>query len=55
MVLFERFASVEAIASRSSYKALDRVFKEHCEVSTTRGMKLREQALDENGQSSRTL
>jgi hypothetical protein len=33
VVLLERFAEREAIASRSSYKTMDRVFKENCEVS----------------------
>ncbi|MFN0130460.1 MAG: transposase [Verrucomicrobiales bacterium] len=55
VVLLERFAQAEAITSRSSYQALDRVFKEHCEVGARGRMKLREKALDENGQSSRTL
>jgi len=55
VVLLERFAEMEAVASRSSYKALDRVFKEHCEITARGRMKLREKALDENGQSSRTL
>jgi Transposase DDE domain/Transposase domain (DUF772) len=55
VVLLERFAEMEAIASRSSYKAMDRVFKEHCEVSARGRMRLTDKALDENGQSSRTL
>jgi hypothetical protein len=55
VVLLERFAEMEGIASRSSYKAMDRVFKEHCEVSARGRMRLTDKALDENGQSSRTL
>jgi hypothetical protein len=55
VVLLERFAEMAAIASRSSYKAMDRVFKEHCEVNARGRMKLTDKALDENGQSSRTL
>ena len=55
VVLLERFAEVEAITSRTSYKALDRVFKENCEVSARGRVKLTDKAIDENGQSSRTL
>lgn len=55
VVLLERFAEAPDIASRTSYKALDRVFKEHCEVQAGGRLKLRDKALDKNGQSARTL
>jgi hypothetical protein len=55
VVLLERFAEMDTIASRSSYKAMERVLMEHCEVSARGRMKLKDKALDENGQSSRTL
>lgn len=55
VVLLERFAEVEAITSRTSYKALDRVFKENCEVNARGRVNLTDKAVDENGQSSRTL
>lgn len=55
VVLIERFAHEEAISARSSYKALERVFQEHCEVSARGHLRLREKALDDNNQSSRVL
>ena len=55
VVLIEEFAAVESISARSSYKALERVFQEQCEVGARGRLRLREKALDDNDQSSRVL
>lgn len=52
--LIERFADEPQVNERTSYKALVRMFGEHCEVKEQQ-ISVRPKSLDENGQSTHTL
>jgi hypothetical protein len=53
--LIGRFGENEAIATRSSFGALARIFGEHCEVTMSEKIEILEKAVDANGQSARVL
>lgn len=53
-LLIERFADQAAIAKRSSYTALVRLFEEHCEIKAKR-IRVRDKARDSQGGSANTL
>ncbi len=53
-LLIERFAGEESIAKSSSYKAMVRLFGEHCEIQEKRII-VRAKARDEQGGSANTL
>lgn len=53
-LLLTRFGEEKAIAGRSSFKALARVFSEHCEVKKSKVI-VKPKASDKNGQSSQVL
>lgn len=53
--LIARFSETESIAARPSYRALERAFREHCEVTDSGEIAIRPKAQDENGQSSQVM
>ena len=55
LVLTDMFTGNQQITAWSSFQALNRIFKEHCEVTRQGKTLVRIKSLDENGQSSRTL
>ena len=53
--ILARFGENGAIATRSSFGALARIFGEHCEVTMSDKIEVLEKAEDANGQSARVL
>lgn len=53
--LIARFSENQTIAKRPTYQALDRAFREHCEVTDAGEIAIRPKAQDENGQSSQVM
>ncbi len=53
--LIARFGERDAIAARSSFKALARAFSEHCEVMCEETAVVRPKAVDDNGQSAQVM
>jgi hypothetical protein len=53
--LLARFGENEAVARRSSFKPMGRVFEEQCELTCDDRVVVRDKAEDENGKTARVM